>query len=122
MAALAAPELPTTALADTAGLSGNDLWTYCDAPSTAAPGKMDGNGALCDGYIAGALSMLRLMRNGESKFYCAPPDVPVPQEIDVVKSFLRDAPDQRQFAASSLVLVAMNRAYPCAPANPPPAK
>lgn len=66
--------------------------------------------------------MLRLVRNGEPKFYCASPDVTTMQEIDVVKNYLRDVPDQRQYAASSVVLSAMYRAYPCTPANAAPIK
>jgi len=47
------------------------------------------------------------------KYYCVPPNVENGQVIDVVKVYLRDHPETRQYSAPTLVMLALKEKFPC---------
>jgi hypothetical protein len=59
------------------------------------------------GYIAGIYDATNL--GG----HCAPPQVTLGQLVDVVKAHLESHPETRHFTGYGLVLVSLNKAFPC---------
>jgi len=88
--------------------SGNQLYELCSAPDSTW------QSAVCEGYVLAIDDMLTAQHMlDEQKGICLPDGVTREQMKDVVTSYLRDHPDDRQkwmFVLASEGLVA---AFPC---------
>jgi hypothetical protein len=81
---------------------GNQLHTLCGA-----------NGAqssFCSGYITGVADILQ---NQNANNICLPNNATVGQITDVVKKYLVDHPETRQYTAYSEVFLALQTGFPC---------
>lgn len=86
-------------------MTGNTLYEECQRP----------NNSNCVGYIMAVSDTLTdgaAMRRGSSNL-CVSAGVEITQLVDVVISFLRDHPQHRHASASSIVIYALERAFPC---------
>ncbi|QUD88904.1 Rap1a/Tai family immunity protein [Phenylobacterium montanum] len=93
---------------ETSGLSGKDLWTYCDTPEQSA------NHSLRIGYIGGSINALHMLRSTlRIPIYCPPNNINNPQEVEIAISYIKDNPTKRQYSAASLILGSLNEAFPC---------
>lgn len=67
----------------------------------------------CHGYI---IAVADVMDDGQVMFgfkVCTPEGVKAPQLIDVVKRWLANNPQDRHYAADSLIAGALDEAFPC---------
>jgi Rap1a immunity proteins len=64
------------------------------------------------GYVA-AIADASGQRGVEGRRTCAPPNVTLQQDVDVVKRYLEMHPEQRQYVAEGLVALALSEAFPC---------
>jgi hypothetical protein len=88
--------------------SGNDLHGYCsvDRGNLHYAQYM----GICQGFVAGVVdSSLRPL----SFRVCVPAGVTLQQTADVVTNYLRDHPEERHYTAQSLVVFALQQAWPC---------
>ena len=77
--------------------SGNLLWDACAADEQKEPVKA----IFCTSYILGAGETFQVLQvANQVRFYCVPPKVENGQVIDVVKLYLRDHPESRQYSKS----------------------
>jgi hypothetical protein len=87
--------------------SGNDLWDWCQAND---PMK----DALRTSYVLGAGETFQVLQVAKQvRFYCIPDKVQNGQAIDVVKLYLRDHPETRQYSAPTLIMLALKEKFPC---------
>jgi hypothetical protein len=89
-------------------VSGNDLLTWCKEI------EEDGNTDACLSYVAGVSDTLawQAIVYRES-IICRRRDVTQGQLGRIVLEFLREHPDDLEYAASSLVRFALTEAFPC---------
>lgn len=107
-----------TVPAGAANLTGTELLSECSA----APGSVTHK--QCVSYIAGVvdgidtlMTSLRLLHPFNSAYpqlYCLPPRTVVTSLVAPTVDYLVKHPATRQYGASSEVLLALERAYPCA--------
>ena len=94
--------------------SGEDLLSFCsaDAGSTEA--------ATCSGFIAGVLDGIVHYQdmNFAARSICMD-DEYLRTYQDIVVQHLRETPQDRHLSASSLIWIAMRRAFPCSPDGKP---
>jgi hypothetical protein len=106
--------------ANAAFFSGNELYAICTSVSERAE---------CIGYVEGVLDVadfegifyhgrynLHSFEGGPPHYvdeWCQPWGVTSQQAVDVVTMFLRDNPQIRHNRASTLVVQAMKKAFPC---------
>ncbi|WP_422057721.1 Rap1a/Tai family immunity protein [Sphingomonas sp.] len=69
--------------------------------------------AACMGYIAGVADATGTFRAAKGNAQCVPPNVTMQQITDVVVSYLRSNPGERHYAASTLVMLAIGKTWPC---------
>jgi Rap1a immunity proteins len=91
--------------------SGNDLWDACAADEREEPVKA----LFCTSYILGAGETLQALHvANQVTYYCVPDDkIRNGQMIDIVKLYLRDHPENRQFSAPTLTMLAFKGKFPC---------
>ena len=94
-------------------MSGTDLVENCKAFT--AKGAVIGRDTLCYAYIAGVTDSHIATRMGEElpPSFCLPDQTNTTQLVLVVKKYLDEHPEKLYLDASSLVLLALNEAYPC---------
>jgi hypothetical protein len=90
--------------------SGNDLWDACQAEEAKDPVRA----TFCISYIVGAGETFQVLQVVKAvSFYCIPDKVKNGQAIDVVKLYLRDHPETRQYSAPTLIMLALKEKFPC---------
>jgi Rap1a immunity proteins len=90
--------------------SGNQLWDACAADEHKEPVKA----MFCTTYILGAGETFQVLQvANQVRFYCVPPKVENGQVIDVVKLYLRDHPESRQYSSPTLIMIALREKFPC---------
>jgi hypothetical protein len=99
--------LPTAARADFA--TGNILWRFCNDPD---PTTWVSYG-YCAGYMSGVADIMMQSIPVFGWRACLPETVSAAQATDVLKQFLNQHPEQRHYAAASLVAKALAEAFPC---------
>jgi hypothetical protein len=89
-------------------VSGNELWNACQETD---PVKS----IFCISYILGAAETFRVLQLTETiqPLHYVPPKVENGQVIDVVKVFLRDHPEKRQYSSPTLIMLALRGKFPC---------
>lgn len=84
---------------------GNQLHSDCSRESFAEKG-------ICLGYIMAIADVL-----GSDQLYgrsaCLPPNVSGGQVYDLVKQYLLNNPQDRHYAAKSIVVLVLSEAFPC---------
>src|SRR5262249_18426698 len=89
--------------------SGNQLWDACQEEE-----KDPVKGMFCNVYILGAGEAFQVLQvANQVRFYCVPPKVENGQVMDVVKLYLKDHPETRQYSAPTLVMLALKEKFPC---------
>ncbi|WP_395327650.1 Rap1a/Tai family immunity protein [Novosphingobium sp. BL-8H] len=120
--AVAAPLVLLPVAADAGFYTGNDLYEIC----TVQKGEKEylERSYECIAYITGAVDALNTTREAAKLKSCIPAGVTISQLKDVTVGYLRDNPETRNDAASSLVFAATRKAWSCPPASAPkpPAK
>ena len=90
--------------------SGNRLWDACAADEQKEPVKA----MFCTTYILGAGETFQVLQvANQVRFYCVPAKVENGQVIDVVKLYLRDHPESRQYSSPTLIMLALKEKFPC---------
>ena len=90
--------------------SGNFLWDACQADEQKDPARS----IFCTSYILGAGETFQALQVAKQiRYYCVPDKVENGQVIDVVKLYLRDHPENRQYSAPTLVMIALKEKFPC---------
>ncbi len=92
------------ACADGFWYDGNKLYTVCQYSRTEC--FTYAMGVIDDDYMSRELLHL-------AKTFCLPSNATSGQIADIVTNFLRDHPGERQYVASSLVMLAIVPAFPC---------
>ena len=102
--------------------------TYCEATFVTASHLLDKCNSfsagdeynnpeerICNGYIMGVHDSARSLEQifEAAPLYCEPPRVTSDQLVLVVKRYLRANPELLHYSASSTVLDALVRAFPC---------
>jgi Rap1a immunity proteins len=96
-------------------VDGNQLYEWCrtiDGPEAAMDRSVD----ICVGYVAGvndAATQLEGLGAIKGDVACLPSGVSLAQLATVAAKHLKDHPEKRHWAASMLVLEAINLAFPC---------
>lgn len=94
--ALATASVPLHAKADF--YDGNEVHNHCIADAIYSQG-------ICQGYIVGVWD------NSDVDKVCPAPGARLGQIVDVAKSYLRNHPEERHFAAESLIRHAFETAF-----------
>ncbi len=84
-------------------VSGNELYDWCTS----------NNWALCYGFVESAADIYTAQNTNSACMPTGQSGVTVEQVVDVVKKYLADHPETRNYPAYSIVLVALDRAFPC---------
>ena len=82
---------------------GNALFADCEKGDENNPTEW----GICMGYTIGLADAF------DERMFCVPPNAKQGQVTDVVKLWLRDHPEKRHSAGSSLVLNALKEKFPC---------
>lgn len=82
-------------------IDGNTLWSFCQDSAQLKS---------CLNYIIGVADVLMTQNTNTM---CLPGNAIEGQLMDVVKKYLSDHPETRQFTAMSEVQVALQNAFPC---------
>jgi hypothetical protein len=98
------PSSPTAVQASNF-LSGNDLFKACTEKSV--------NRGVCRGYIIGIIDVVGSAPFSSQRTLCVPDSVLASQVEDIVENWPRDHPENRHYAASGLVLAALQEKFPC---------
>jgi hypothetical protein len=86
---------------------GNQLWEYC---------RSDSPDLVCLSYTSGVADAMAANREGVLGWHaCFRPNTTRGQIADVVKLWLKNHPEKRDFEAAGLVAEALQRAFPCSP-------
>ena len=75
------------------------------------------NAGLCLGFVSGVRDTMNLYDNSSTA--CWPSPLPARETSQVVMDYLKTAPEQLHYPASTLVRLALQRAYPCTPSGTP---
>jgi hypothetical protein len=68
----------------------------------------------CTSYIVRAGETFQALQVAKQiRYYCVPDKVGNGQMIDVVKLYLRDHPENRQYSAPTLIMLAFKEKFPC---------
>lgn len=122
--AAAAPLALLPVAADAGFYTGNELYEIC----TVEKGEKAylERSYECIAYITGAVDAFNTTREAAKLKSCIPAGVTISQLKDVTIGYLRDNPETRNNAASTLVLAATRKAWDCPPApvatTKPPAR
>lgn len=94
-----------------ANLTGNKLKDYCSF----FPGQIHTEASnVCVGYVGGTLDTLRLYNAFQKpKQFCEVDGVEFEQLMAIIKKHFEDYPERLHFTASTLILEAMKKAFPC---------
>jgi hypothetical protein len=87
-------------------MDGNRLYEDCT-------GAVNFGEGVCLGYILGVVDQWESVRLVQNEPRCVPDGVKARQVNDVVVNYLRDHPENRSYAALSLVTVAVSKAWNC---------
>lgn len=89
--------------------TGNDLLGACQSPRASGPSWM------CLGFVLGAKDAMRLnaITSRDALRFCMPAGVTNGQILAIVIKYVESVPEYRHQNASSLILVALLRAFPC---------
>lgn len=71
----------------------------------------------CFGYVAGVIDyhvVMQSLGTAPTIDFCLPPDMPVTAAALAVIKYMSDAPQNGSFIASSSVVMALNKTFPCA--------
>jgi len=91
--------------ADANVVSGNELWDNCQDSN-----KLQ----FCYGYILGATQTYSITSPMKSQpFFCISPEVQNQQVLDIVTTYLREHPENRQWPGPTLVIFALGEKFPC---------
>jgi hypothetical protein len=83
-------------------VNGNQLWDWCKP----------GNSILCLGYVAGIANAMAASNNSLLGWHaCLRENLTVGQVVDVVKLYLSNHPEKRDYAAAALVAEAYEKAF-----------
>jgi hypothetical protein len=93
-----AAAIAVSSMAHASFFTGNDLFEKLNSDTDAAWGMM---------YIAGVADA------GLGTEQCAPQNSILRQHVDIVKQWLYANPTLRHYAASSIVTVSLQQAFPC---------
>jgi hypothetical protein len=86
-------------------VNGNKLWEWC---------KTGSNSTLCLGYAAGIADAMSANENSILGWHaCFRQEITIGQLADVVKLYLSNHPEKRDYASSGLVGQAFENAFPC---------
>jgi hypothetical protein len=100
--------------------TGNDLTDYCATSDRGVGNFKDG---MCMGYILGAKDALdaTFVVNQMSPAYCLDENVTNGQIVKVVVKYMNGHPETLHYGAQTLILLALDGAFPCpvAPAKAP---
>lgn len=96
IASLSTASIPHIAVADF--YDGNELHNHCTGENSYSHG-------VCQGYIVG------IWDNSDVDKRCPVPGARLGQIVDVAKAYLRNHPEDRHFAAESLVNYAFETAF-----------
>jgi hypothetical protein len=96
--------LTLTGEARAAFMDGNALYADCTSNNYVERGK-------CLGYVEGVVDNLEEIRSARNVPVCVPNGTVGHQVVDVVVNYLRDHPEGRSYAASSLVVFAVLKAW-----------
>jgi hypothetical protein len=105
---MAASADPTFVDNPPAFISGNQLHEDCTSANRADQG-------FCGGYITAVADMAQGLKSID---VCLPKDVVIQQSVDVIKKYLADNPAARHYSAYTIVIAALNAAFPCPKAPP----
>ncbi len=94
-------------------VSGNTLYKHCGAQPSAP--DYTTSAAYCVGYVTAVSDTFNTVRVAErkSQVICLPASSNAGQMADIVTKHLGDNPSTRHFGATTLVLEALVRAFPC---------
>ena len=96
------------AAAEAAFNDGNWLYNQCEA------GQNTVDFSFCLAYVTGATdAWVDAQVVSKTKYFCLPKNGTVGQIVDVVRKYLRDHPETRQYAADSEIEAAIQTAFPC---------
>ena len=111
--ALSFASLPQTAHAEY--FDGNKIYDACSAEKGSTTYYQDES--FCTGYVIGVVDQLlanKFMKNGTITLEaCLPEGVIVRQVVDVVRSHLKNNPQDRNLPGALLTWTAVNKAWPC---------
>jgi len=100
-------------------VSGHELLAYsveCDKQSAEKDSEASIRSCMLGkSYVMGAFDMAHSLNERWlfKKRFCKPYDVDRLQLLTVVKKYMRDHPEQMDFAAAGIVYDALTEAYPC---------
>jgi hypothetical protein len=88
--------------------SGNELYDLCTSSSAVKLGA-------CSGYIMGVSDAESVLatETGHARLFCEPDSAVVRQDVDIVKRYLENHPELRHLSAASMVVFALQQAFPC---------
>ena len=87
------------------------LWDACAADEQKEPVKAMFS---APPYMLGAGETFQVLQvANQVRFYCVPPKVENGQVIDVVKLYLRDHPESRDYSSPTLIMLALKEKFPC---------
>jgi hypothetical protein len=98
--------LTLTAEARAAFMDGNALHADCTSNNYVERGT-------CLGYVEGVVDNLDEIRSAQNVRRCIPDGTVGHQVVDVVVNYLREHPEGKSYAASSLVIFAVLQAWNC---------
>jgi hypothetical protein len=87
-----------------AGDTGNELFKHCTTPNRGR--------AVCEAYIDGAVDAFSA---SDDTGICMPGSATYGQADGIVRKYLMAHPESRHFAASLLIMWALQEAWPCPP-------
>jgi len=95
--------------------SGNDLLEQCSATKADGVTKWSVNMASCYGYISGVINTLEGLQSTEylKSVTCIPEGVNIEELRDITVNIIKTVPEYRHYKASSLVILAMKKVFPC---------
>jgi len=92
---------------------GNDLLEECEAYLSDTGSAAKGN--ICIGYIMGVVDThaVVVIWDGSEKRFCLPRSIQSSQLVRVAIKYLKENPQDLHLAATGLVIVALDFAFPC---------
>ena len=89
--------------------TGDELLARCESdPASATRG-------VCIGQVVGAMNAIEFTQSiGGPNIICRPPEATNGEGLNVVRAWLRDNSAQRQLESTSVIVLALSEAWPCA--------